>query len=217
MIEGALDDCDLEVMADAFGKGAGHRHDHRSAGLFSWLLAHSGLRDIASQACCVPARLVRIVAFNKSERANWFVPWHQDRSIAVRERRDSAGFSRWTIKDGVPHVEAPAELLKAMAALRIHIDDCGEDAGPLEVIPGTHREGPLDKAQIDALAATRPTRLCLAARGDILVMRPLLVHRSQRARTPLARRVLHLEYASHELPSELQWALGSAVPAEIHP
>jgi hypothetical protein len=34
------------------------------------------------------------------------------------------------------------------------------------------------------------------ARGDIVAMCPLLIHRSQRARTPAARRVIHLEFCA---------------------
>src|SRR5690349_5771700 len=30
-------------------------------------------------------RLVRAIYFNKTENANWKVPWHQDLTIAVRE------------------------------------------------------------------------------------------------------------------------------------
>src|SRR5262245_51417385 len=34
------------------------------------------------------ARPVRAVLFDKSEEANWSTGWHQDRTIAVRERRE---------------------------------------------------------------------------------------------------------------------------------
>jgi hypothetical protein len=54
------------------------------------------------------------------------VSWHQDVTIAVRARGRSAGVRPWSVKDGVPHVQAPAELLEQMITLRLHLDDCDE-------------------------------------------------------------------------------------------
>jgi hypothetical protein len=42
--------------------------------------------------------------FNKTERANWGVPWHQDKTIAVREKIELPGFTAWSVKQGVIHV-----------------------------------------------------------------------------------------------------------------
>jgi hypothetical protein len=41
---------------------------------------------------------VRVLTFDKSLDWNWFVPWHQDRTIAVRQRADMEGFggSSWS-------------------------------------------------------------------------------------------------------------------------
>jgi hypothetical protein len=33
-------------------------------------------------------------------------------------------------------VHPPAEILDKMLTLRVHLDDCGEENGPLRVIPG---------------------------------------------------------------------------------
>jgi ectoine hydroxylase-related dioxygenase (phytanoyl-CoA dioxygenase family) len=82
-----------------------------------------------------------------------------------------------------------------MVTLRVHLDDCGEDNGPLDVLPGTHLAGRLARTDVARLTQAAEPLLCLAARGDILAMRPLLLHRSQRARKPAARRILHLEWA----------------------
>lgn len=43
----------------------------------------------------------RALLFDKLPHANWLVGWHQDLTIAVRERIDMEGFSAWTIKGGV--------------------------------------------------------------------------------------------------------------------
>lgn len=37
---------------------------------------------------------------------------------------------------------------------------------------------------------------CLVPKGGILAMRPLIVHASSKSRSDVARRVLHIEYAS---------------------
>jgi ectoine hydroxylase-related dioxygenase (phytanoyl-CoA dioxygenase family) len=153
------------------------------------------------------ARLVRVIAFDKTPEANWFVPWHQDRAIALAGRHDLAGFGPWTIKDGLVHAEPPVALLDAMVTLRIHLDDCTEDDGPLEVARGSHRLGRLDQTRIADAVESGEMTLCLANRGDIVAMRPLTLHRSQRARRPSRRRVLHLEYCAVSLPAPLMWAI----------
>ena len=56
---------------------------------------------IAVEALGVDARPVRVVLFDKSEEANWSTGWHQDRTIAVRERREAEGYGPWSVKGGV--------------------------------------------------------------------------------------------------------------------
>ena len=51
---------------------------------------------------------VRGLWFDKKAGANWGVPWHQDLTIAVRERGESPGFGPWTVKAGIDHVRPPA-------------------------------------------------------------------------------------------------------------
>lgn len=206
MFERALGEQDLKFMASAFA-GAGRRHTAAPTALAGWLHTHTGLSGIACRLLAKPARLVRFVAVDKRPQANWFVPWHQDRTIAVRRRCDIEGFENWTIKDGVHHVEPPVGLLESMVTLRVHLDDCDETQGPLEVIQGSHRGGRLAKLQINQIVGTEASKLCIADRGDVLAMRPLTVHRSQRAALPGHRRVLHLEYAAGTLPSGLEWSL----------
>src|SRR6267143_7141825 len=50
---------------------------------------------------------VRGIFFNKTRSSNWNVVWHQDLTIAVRERREVDGFGPWTMKAGVLHVQPP--------------------------------------------------------------------------------------------------------------
>ena len=173
-------------------------------------LRQSGLVKIVQSLCGPNSRLVRAAAFAKSANANWFVPWHQDRTIAVRARQEIGGFSKWTVKKDIPHTEAPIELLSRMLTIRIHLDDTSRDRGPLEVLPGTHTKGRLNRGQIAAIVASQPTTMCTAKAGDVLLMRPLLVHRSLRT-SGQQRRVLHLEFSPDALPLPLQWHMSAAI------
>jgi ectoine hydroxylase-related dioxygenase (phytanoyl-CoA dioxygenase family) len=153
---------------------------------------------------------VKATLFDKTTDSNWRAQWHQDCVIAVKERMQTSGYGSWSMKAGVLHAEAPAEVLSQMIAIRVHIDECGVDNGPLLAIPGSHRAG---KLQADALAevvAASPAVELYAPQGTLLLMRPLLVHSSSPARAPQHRRVLHIELAPPEAISPLQWH--SAIP-----
>jgi len=149
---------------------------------------------------------VRSIFFDKTPEANWLVPWHQDISIAVKERADLPGYGPWSTKEGVPHVQPPVELLETMVTLRLHLDDCDESNGALKVIPGSHRLGRVDAGSIAQSRSKREEVTCSAHAGDALLMRPLLLHASSEATAPNHRRVIHLEYAACQLPVGLEWA-----------
>ena len=149
---------------------------------------------------------VRAIFFDKSREANWRVPWHQDLMIAVRERLEAPGFGAWSMKDGVPHVLPPAEILAGMLTLRLSLDDCDAGNGALRVIPGTHAMGRVADGDIAALREARGEVLCEMKAGDALLMRPLLLHASSRTADQRRRRVLHVEFAREELPAPLNWA-----------
>jgi len=149
---------------------------------------------------------VRSIFFDKTPEANWLVPWHQDLTIAVRERREIPGYGPWSMKNGVPHVQPPMALLENMVTLRLHLDDCDESNGALRVIPGSHQRGRLSAAQIADMGEQRAEVLCAVRAGDALLMRPLLLHASSEAKNVSHRRIVHLEYAPACLPDGLEWA-----------
>lgn len=160
-------------------------------------------RAVAGQG----ARIIRSLIFDKTPETNWLVPWHQDPTIAVRERYDINGYGPWNNKDGVPHCQPPLEILRSIVVIRIHLDDCPVEKGPLRVIPRSHRLGVLDDQRIDELAAAGPIVDCTARRGDAVLLTPLTIHSSAKATAPHARRrVLHLEYSAASLPMPLRWA-----------
>jgi ectoine hydroxylase-related dioxygenase (phytanoyl-CoA dioxygenase family) len=146
---------------------------------------------------------VRALLFDKLPGANWKLGWHQDSVISVRERRDVPGFVGWANKAGVIQVQPPPEVLAGMLALRVHLDDCGEDNGPLRVICGSHNNGWLDD-RLDEWTS-KPSTKCLAKRGGVVAMRPLILHASSPAEKPSHRRVIHIEYANTDLPGGLEW------------
>lgn len=149
---------------------------------------------------------VRPVAFDKSTDANWTLPWHQDRVIAVRDRHDVPGFGNWSRKHGIWHCEPPAKLLAQMLFVRVHLDDAGADEGAMEIAIGSHAEGLVAADRAEALASQYPNEVCAAQRGDVLILQMLTLHRSLPATRPATRRVLRLDYAAFDLPAPLAWA-----------
>jgi ectoine hydroxylase-related dioxygenase (phytanoyl-CoA dioxygenase family) len=180
VVEYALTADDLAAMDAMFpmlgARMAGARADAFTPEARGFFATHEGLLELASRLLGARAHFTRLQAFDKSPAANWFVPWHQDRA-----------------EDGC---ERDVSILGRTVALRVHLDDCDESNGPLEVVPGSHAHGRLQADAISAMVATLPSRVCLAVRGDIVALRPLLLHRSQRARIPAARRVVHMEFSS---------------------
>lgn len=156
-------------------------------------LTGMGLLDASSVA-------VQCTLFDKTLGRNWLVALHQDTSIPA----SGAGLPS-VLKEGEPYVQPPVEVLQSLLAVRVHLDDCGADAGPLRVVPGSHRAGRLGDAQAQALRAEHGEAICTAARGDALLMRPLLLHASSRARSPARRRVLHFLFGPECLPHGLAW------------
>lgn len=165
--------------------------------------ALTAMLPIAEQ-CQPGARPVRALLFDKSPDHNWVVPWHQDRTVAVRRRVEMAGFGPWSIKDGQPHVEPPFALLARMLTLRLHLDDCPADNAPLQVALGSHRAR-VAAADAAGVARDRPQISCLAGAGDIWAYATPIVHRSGRALRPSRRRVLQIDFSPDDLPGELEW------------
>jgi hypothetical protein len=163
------------------------------------------LRSIVEPVLGDSARVVRTIYFDKHKDANWKVAWHQDLTIAVREKVDVEGFRAWSIKAGITHVQPPVAVLEHMLTLRVHLDDTGELNGALRVLPGTHRHGRLDPDQIQYWKQRRNPVTCSVQRGSVVAMRPLLLHSSLPSLNPTHRRVLHFEYAAIDLPAGLEW------------
>jgi ectoine hydroxylase-related dioxygenase (phytanoyl-CoA dioxygenase family) len=153
------------------------------------------------------ARPVRILYFDKTPGANWAVPWHQDRTIAVARRIEAPGYEIWSIKAGVHHVEPPETILGSIVSLRLHIDDCGDNNGPLLALRGSFRLGRVIASDIKRRVDEGTIEVCCARAGDVVLMRGLTIHASERASRPSRRRVVHVDFSPAELPCGLEWAL----------
>jgi ectoine hydroxylase-related dioxygenase (phytanoyl-CoA dioxygenase family) len=174
------------------------------------VVAGGALANAANELMGAHARAVRILYFDKTPEMNWAVPWHQDRTIAVADRLEMPGFGPWTVKAGVHHVEPPEPILRSILSLRLHLDDCGTDNGPLMVLRGSFRLGRVSAQQIKRHVENGQVQVCCAKAGDVVAMRGLTIHASERASRPGHRRVLHVDFSAADLPGGLQWALQSA-------
>jgi len=163
------------------------------------------VRKLAESLLGKKAKVVRAIFFDKTPNANWKVPWHQDLTIAVKEKRETEGFSVWTRKAGIHHVQPPIEILERMITLRFHLDDADETNGALKIIPRSHKNGRLSAEEIKFRRQANETRLCSVKKGDCLIMHPLILHSSSAGTRPENRRVIHLEFSADDLPNGLDW------------
>ena len=151
------------------------------------------------------ARVVRAIYFDKTPDANWKVPWHQDLTISVKSKIETQGFSAWTMKAKIRHVQPPVDILEKMIALRFHLDDADETNGALKVIPKSHTKGRLSAAEIKKIREANESEFCRVKQGDCLIMRPLILHSSSAGTNPENRRVIHLEFSACSLPNGLEF------------
>ena len=195
----------LRALADEVVGGRPGARLRGHAELAAILSPDGPVGALAARLTSDAARPVRAVMFDKTPEANWTVAWHQDRVIPVRERHEVEGFGPWSTKDGVLHVAPPFAVLAQMITVRVHLDPVDAGNAPLRVALGSHRLGrvPSDAATREADALSQ--RVCLAKAGDVWAYSTPILHASDRADPPRRRRVLQVDYADFELPSELQW------------
>lgn len=193
-----------DTLADVPQGQAGVRL-HGVPALRPALAADGAVGRVAASVLGLACRAVRAVLFDKTAAANWALAWHQDRTVAVTERRDVPGFGPWTRKAGLLHVAPPATVLEGMVTLRVHLDSVPAGNAPLLVAPGSHRLGRIPEAEVPGVVARCGTSACLAAPGDVWLYATLILHASEAAAVPARRRVLQVDYAACELPGGLRW------------
>jgi ectoine hydroxylase-related dioxygenase (phytanoyl-CoA dioxygenase family) len=204
VVPACLDEATVQLLSEQFDDARSPERNLLSMPGVQALAISKRVREIIEAVLGPECFAVRGIFFNKTRSSNWKVVWHQDLTIAVRERRDVNGFGAWTMKAGVLHVQPPPEVMSGILAIRLHIDESGIDNGPLRVIAGSHREGRISAERI-ARWEKENSVTCTVPKGGALVMRPLLLHASSACAIPKSRRVIHLEFAAAELPQGLDW------------
>ncbi len=148
--------------------------------------------------------VVKSIYFDKPGASNWFVAYHQDLTISVKEKYETEGFVNWIVKQNQYAVQPPAAVLQDNFTLRIHLDDTNEQNGALKVIAGSHKQGVITLSAYDF--STAHETICSLKKGGLMIMRPLLLHASGRTVNNKQRRVIHIECSKAMLPQPLQWS-----------
>lgn len=203
----AISSADVAVLKAIFAPFPPSRAGVRIHGVSELqpLLAADGVIGAVARSVLPGAKPVRAVYFDKSAETNWALGWHQDRTIAVRERVDVPGFGPWTNKSGLLHVAPPFEVLAGMVTLRVHLDPVSATNAPLRIAPGSHRLGRIPEAEVPNVVAQCGEAICLSDEGDVWLYSTPILHASDAAVDPTHRRVLQVDYAAGDLPGGLEW------------
>jgi len=148
--------------------------------------------------------LSKAIYFDKPAQSNWYVTWHQDKTINVVDKIETDGYTGWTKKGDAFGVCPPQEVLDNTVAIRIHLDDTTDENGALRILPGSHKKI-LDDTELKLITENSVSTTCEVRAGGIQIMKPLLLHASSKTTNNRNRRVLHLEFNSIELPNGLEW------------
>ncbi|MBO6200010.1 MAG: phytanoyl-CoA dioxygenase family protein [Chryseobacterium sp.] len=148
--------------------------------------------------------VVKSIYFDKPEKSNWYVSYHQDLTISVDKKLDLEGFGPWTTKQNQFAVQPPIDYLKNIFTIRIHLDDTDENNGALKVVPNSHSKEIYRPETIDWNVETE--EICSVNKGGIMIMKPLILHGSNRTTNHQKRRVIHIEFSNMELPEEINWS-----------
>lgn len=148
--------------------------------------------------------IIKSIYFDKPVESNWFVAYHQDLTISVKEKIETEGYGPWTVKQNQYAVQPPINILENIFTIRIHLDDTNSGNGALKVIAYSHSKGLYRPETIDRNIESEV--ICDVPAGGIMVMKPLLLHSSARSTDKKRRRVIHIEFCNLGLSGGLEWA-----------
>ena len=148
--------------------------------------------------------ITKTIYFDKPEKSNWFVSYHQDLTISVNKKIDVKHFENWTVKQNQFAVQPPKEILDNNFTIRIHLDRTTKDNGALKVLNASHKKG-ISRVENINLNEEIET-ICEVEKGGIMIMKPLLFHASNKTTNNERRRVIHIEFSNQILPNELEWS-----------
>ena len=162
--------------------------------------------NLASSILGSLPHIVRVIFFDKTPEKNWLVTWHQDKTIALNKKASISGWGPWSVKDDTHHVQPSLEVLNKMVTFRLHLDDANENNGCLKVIPKSHELGILTQQELTKVVNNQEPYLCEVSEGDLVLMKPHILHSSSKSKNPGHRRVVHVEYSNYQLPENFKWA-----------
>jgi ectoine hydroxylase-related dioxygenase (phytanoyl-CoA dioxygenase family) len=148
--------------------------------------------------------ITKSIYFDKPEKSNWFVSYHQDLTISVNKKVEVENFENWTVKQNQFAVQPPKEILENNFTIRIHLDRTTKDNGALKVLNASHKKG-ISRVENIKLNEEIET-ICEVEKGGIMIMKPLLFHASNKTTNNERRRVIHIEFSNQILPNELEWS-----------
>jgi hypothetical protein len=136
--------------------------------------------------------ITQAVLLDKNAGRNWSLPMHQDVYVYVSTAPGEP-------QSPTRRVRAPDHVLRSMLVMRLHLDDCSVTSGGLRIIPGTHfslQDACLEQSKMVTIDQRS---------GDVLLMRPLVVHDSPFSTVATQRRVVHLSFIPRALKTALSW------------
>jgi ectoine hydroxylase-related dioxygenase (phytanoyl-CoA dioxygenase family) len=148
--------------------------------------------------------ITKSIYFDKPEKSNWFVAYHQDLTISVNKKVEIENFENWTTKQNQFAVQPLKEILEQNFTIRIHIDKTTKENGALKVLNKSHKKGIVRTEKIEIEHETET--ICEVEKGGIMIMKPLIFHASNKTTNNERRRVIHTEFSNQMLPNELEWS-----------
>lgn len=168
------------------------------------LIFNDKLMSIINEIFGIDYFVVKSIYFDKPETSNWYVAYHQDLTISVDKKLDIENFGPWTTKQNQFAVQPTLQILENIFTIRIHLDETDENNGALKVIENSHSKGIFRPENIDW--NTEKEHICNVEKGGIMIMKPLILHGSNRTTNHKKRRVIHIEFSNAELPNNLKWS-----------
>lgn len=168
------------------------------------IIFNQNLREIIKSNFGENYFITKSIYFDKPEKSNWFVAYHQDLTISVDKKIEIENFENWTIKQNQFATQPPKEILEQNFTIRIHIDKTTKENGALKVLNKSHTKGIIRTENINV--ENEIETICEVEKGGIMIMKPLLFHASNKTTNSERRRVIHIEFSNQKLPKELEWS-----------
>jgi len=186
-------------------KSYGLSHAHKKLSSVKQLVESEQLVNLAIKILGSRPSTLRVIYLDKTKKGNWFLPWHQDIRAAINKKDENLKWEGWSYENDINYVQLPREVLEKMVTFRINLDDANEDNACLQVIPGSHIFGVLSNEKMKKVVNTSTLVNCCVKAGDLVLMRPHILHASSKSKNPSSRGVLHIEYCAYPLPKGLHW------------